>query len=373
MFKTLFEAYFKNKIEAAQKAAASGEDTLARAEALLIGLGQEIMLSDLLARNFETVDVHPMFEDLDRRLTELIEQGGRGQTEAFRRREQLRRVGYGATARQTELLQANARAKVQQVKITQCQDSPSSPPVISPDSLPPLPAGAVGLINRVGDGSVSLNLAVPIDDPRPFKASPERPFEAISPPGGSAERDLLRHAFARERALGRRTPHGVDADAVGVESSLRALLAADGRGRSQGLRRHAPSLESLEGLRRSRRLQLGQALDHSDSERLYQHARPALSGRTVQARQHPVQGAAVKSVHWRTRVDKRIEALFSSEAGMTDRRDIPLCTGRTIPPGGIGARRRVGTRTRRCPHGDEHGLRVCGRRAHRHEGQGTAA
>jgi hypothetical protein len=181
MFKTLFEAYFKNKIEAAQKAAASGEDTRARAEALLIDLGQEIMLSDLLARNFETVDVRPLFEDLDRRLTDFIEHGGKGQIEAFRHREELRRVAYGATARQTELLQANARAKVQQVKITQCQDSPSSPPVITPDSLPPLPAGAIGLINRVGDGSVTLNLAVPIDDPRPFEASPEKPFEAITP------------------------------------------------------------------------------------------------------------------------------------------------------------------------------------------------
>jgi hypothetical protein len=164
MFKTLFEAYFKNKIEAAQKAAASGHDTPARAEALLSDLGQGIMLSDLLARNFETVDVRPLFENLDRRLTDLIEHGGgKIQIEAFTHREELRRVAYGATARQTELLQANARAKVQQVKITQCQGSPSLPPVITPDSLPPLPAGAIGLINRVGDGSVTLNLAVPVD------------------------------------------------------------------------------------------------------------------------------------------------------------------------------------------------------------------
>jgi hypothetical protein len=181
MFKTLFEAYFKNKIEAAQKAAASGKDTSARAEALLSDLGQGVMLSDLLARNFETVDVRPLFEDLDRRLTDLIERGGKGQKDAFRLREELRRVAYGATARQAELLQANAHATIQQVKITQCQHSPSSRPVITPLSLPPLPAGVTGLINRVGDGSVTLDLAIPIDDPRPFKASAGKPFEAIAP------------------------------------------------------------------------------------------------------------------------------------------------------------------------------------------------
>jgi hypothetical protein len=143
------------------------------------------MLSDLLARNFETMDVRPLFEDLDRRLTDLIECGGEGhkvlpgQAEAFRQREQLRRVARGATTRQIELLRANARAEVQQVRIKQCQPSPSSPPVFTPDELPALTGKARGVINRVADGSVSIALRVPTDAPVPV-ASPNGTVE--SPP-----------------------------------------------------------------------------------------------------------------------------------------------------------------------------------------------
>ncbi len=167
MFKTLFEAYFKNKIEAAQKAAASGEHTPAHDEALLVNLGQEIMLSDLLARNFETIDVRPMFEDLDRRLTVLVERGGKResvsavQIDAFRQREELRRVAYGATTRQIELLRANAGAVSQQVRVEQCQAGPASPATFDPQELPVLPGKTRGVISRVGDGSVGINLSVP--------------------------------------------------------------------------------------------------------------------------------------------------------------------------------------------------------------------
>jgi hypothetical protein len=169
MFKTLFEAYFKNKIDAAQKLAASSGDSQARSAALLANLGQEIMLSDLLARNFETVDVRPLFEDLDRRLTELIERGGEGQktqpqqAEAFRQREQLRRVAYGATARQIESLRAIAGAEVRTLRIQQCQVDPSSRPVIDPQELQTLPGKTTALVRQVADGSVTLALIAPGD------------------------------------------------------------------------------------------------------------------------------------------------------------------------------------------------------------------
>ena len=185
MFKTLFEVYFKNKIEAAQKAATRG-DTPARAEALFINLGQEIMLSDLLSRNFESMDVRPLFEDLDRRLTDLMERGGEGQKvlpgEAFRQREQLRRVARGASTRQIELLRANARARVQQVRIQQCQHSPSSQPVFTPDELPPLPDNTRGLIKRVADGSVIIALSVPTVDTSARVAPPDSPNSIVEAP-----------------------------------------------------------------------------------------------------------------------------------------------------------------------------------------------
>jgi hypothetical protein len=167
MFKTLFEAYFKNKIEATQKAKPGGADTPARVQELLVNLGQEIILSDLLARNFESMDVRPLFEDLDRRLTELIERGAKGQkvlpsqAEAFRQREQLRRAARGAATRQIELLRANAGAEVKKVRIEQCQQDPSSAPVFTPDVLPPLPGNAIGLVQGVADGSVRITLALP--------------------------------------------------------------------------------------------------------------------------------------------------------------------------------------------------------------------
>lgn len=167
MFKTLFEAYFKNKIEATQKSQPGGADTPARVQELLVNLGQEIILSDLLARNFESMDVRPLFEDLDRRLTELIERGGEGrkvlpaQAEAFRQREQLRRAARGAATRQIELLRANAGAEVKKVRIEQCQQSPSSAPVFAPDELPSLPGNAIGLVQGVADGAVRITLVLP--------------------------------------------------------------------------------------------------------------------------------------------------------------------------------------------------------------------
>jgi hypothetical protein len=165
MFKTLFDAYFKNKFEALQKAAAAGTNAPTNADTLLSNLGNEVMLSDLLARNFETMDVRPLFEDLDRRLMVLAEHGGEqflgSQATAFRQREELRRVAFGATSRQIETLQASAKADVQRIVVTQCQDASLKEVVFTPNELPGLPGSARGLVRRVGDGSVDIELIIP--------------------------------------------------------------------------------------------------------------------------------------------------------------------------------------------------------------------
>ena len=190
MFNTLFEAYFKNKLEAVQMAAATDTHTPAGAEALLIDLGWETMLSDLLSRNFETMDVRPLLEDLDNRLTDLIKRSGNNQsaphtqTQAYLQRERLRRVAYGATARQIELLRANAHAEVQQVRLEQCQDSPTSPAAFAPNELPVLfgNANVRGVINRVEDGSVTITLRVPSGDaPTDLGNSPNDISETVQP------------------------------------------------------------------------------------------------------------------------------------------------------------------------------------------------
>ncbi len=165
MFNTLFQNYFKAKLEATQRARDSkaGEQELTAAQ--LNDLRQEIVLSDLLARNFEAVDVRPLFEDVDRRLTERIDAGREGQEaiadqrQAFALREQLRRVARGATTRQTASLIARAGARSQELVVQQCDSSDGASPEIKPDLLPTLPHGVNGIIERVADGAVNVSFA----------------------------------------------------------------------------------------------------------------------------------------------------------------------------------------------------------------------
>jgi hypothetical protein len=115
MFKTLFEAYFASKVKATKEGSESSDD-------ILKALRQEVLLSDVLARNFENIDIRPVFEDLDQRLANQIYAEARSalpptpeQLRAFRQRQQLRRVALGATSRQTaslEALEGEAHASV---------------------------------------------------------------------------------------------------------------------------------------------------------------------------------------------------------------------------------------------------------------------
>jgi hypothetical protein len=188
MFDTLFQAYFKNKIEAAPKVGAGGLDTCTNAATLLQNLGREITLSDLLARNFETVDVRPLFEDIDKRLTGFLADCRHGtrpssrETLAFHELEQLRRAAYGATSRQTESLQANARAEVKEVRIEQWQSGVASTPKFVPDRLPFLPDDVLGIIRRVDDGSVAIELTLLASDAAPpTTQGSEIPLHEASP------------------------------------------------------------------------------------------------------------------------------------------------------------------------------------------------
>ena len=167
MFDTLFRAYF---VDSRASGTSTPGGTAARdaPSAALDSVGREIMLSDLLARNFDGVDVRPLFEDLDRRLRTLLmpgpEQFGKApgasqQDEAFRQREQLRRVAYGAVSRQIAQLLANADASAHERVVTQCR-SRTAPEETSIDQpLIDLPDGSTTLyVMQVGDGYASVKL-----------------------------------------------------------------------------------------------------------------------------------------------------------------------------------------------------------------------
>ena len=168
MFNTLFQNYFKTRLESSERALAAKATQQVLSDAQLDDMRQEIVLSDLLARNFESVDVRPLFEDIDRRLSSRIAVEGRegqealpDQRKAFALREQLRRVARGATTRQTESLIARAQATSSEFTVQKC-DSPRAPAAITPAFLPGLPAGVNGLIEDVNAaGVISVSLVMP--------------------------------------------------------------------------------------------------------------------------------------------------------------------------------------------------------------------
>jgi hypothetical protein len=159
MFDTLFQAYFKNKMEATPKGGSRGGNACAAAGEILRNLTHEIVLSDLLARNFETVDVRPLFEDIDRRLSEVLHNCGSGTASSaeealgFSELEELRRAAIGSASRQTESLQSNA------FRVEQCQSGNSAPEFFPTDQLP-LRGNVFGYIKQIDEGAVTIELTL---------------------------------------------------------------------------------------------------------------------------------------------------------------------------------------------------------------------
>lgn len=136
MFNTLFNAYFGGKL-----AAGAGEEENPDADGAATpsapmqlssvrDVHNRIMFLDLLARNFEGIDIRPLFEDLDRYLTEIwtgertVDGITRGM--AFQERETLRRAARGVVDRQTAYLQGLDGTEVESVRIEQhpCDSKP---------------------------------------------------------------------------------------------------------------------------------------------------------------------------------------------------------------------------------------------------------
>ncbi len=182
MFKTLFDAYFRGKL-----AANTSSQPQPREEGMVVASGpatdpapdfasleRRIMFLDVLVRNFESIDIRPLFEDLDRRLTEIVwSDGGTGEAAAEARRKafglrwQLRRAALGNVVRQVSALSSLDGAKVQRMRITagKCSvfegggedDTSQWPQDI--DEPWTFDFGTI-LINRLEDGSVFLSIVL---------------------------------------------------------------------------------------------------------------------------------------------------------------------------------------------------------------------
>jgi len=183
MFKTLFDAYFRGKLSAsagAQQtpreeglegmvvASGPGADSATVATPDFASLERRIMFLDVLVRNFESIDIRPLFEDLDRRLTEIVwsdagpgKEAAEARQRAFRLRWQLRRAALGNVARQVSALASLDGAKVERLPITEgtCfegggEDAPSH--INKPRDFD---FGTI-LINSLEDGSVHLGISL---------------------------------------------------------------------------------------------------------------------------------------------------------------------------------------------------------------------
>ena len=160
MFKTLFDAYFANKL--AKPDQGSAQKMSSTPSAALDRLKQESMFVDLLSRNFENVDVRPLFEDLDAQLTTLLNAQETRITASPPKMTDLQRQTFLARERLRQRPSEHhpgrspgrraAHATVTTHQITQCEDH-------EPRLEPPLPLADVHpIVDKLKDGMVSMRL-----------------------------------------------------------------------------------------------------------------------------------------------------------------------------------------------------------------------
>lgn len=133
MFGMLFKAMFEK------------ETGLKEDPSTLHAIKQQIMFLDLLSRNFDTIDIKPLFEDLDTTMTKrLYNDAGlsseqRGQI--FVMRSDLRRIGKNLSIKQLNALASLSGSEVRRVVIMQMEDGtmqaiPDEPPEGKTDDFP---------------------------------------------------------------------------------------------------------------------------------------------------------------------------------------------------------------------------------------------
>ncbi|MFW8600447.1 hypothetical protein ACOHYD_03075 [Desulfobacterota bacterium M19] len=124
MFNTLFEAYFGGKfsnrkqVQAAEKSKRTLDPEVIRSQ---------IMFLNLLARNFETIDIKPLFEELDRQLTTMVndKSAGDDRKTAFVLRQKLRKVGKTLAFNEVKNLVSLRNTHTEKVFVKKCGSLPA--------------------------------------------------------------------------------------------------------------------------------------------------------------------------------------------------------------------------------------------------------
>lgn len=124
MFNTLFEAYFGGKFSKGKQvqAAAKSKRTLDPEV-----IRSQIMFLNLLARNFETIDIKPLFEELDRQLTTLVndKRAGDDRKTAFALRQKLRKVGKTLAFNEVKNLVSLRDTHTEKIFVKKCGSQPA--------------------------------------------------------------------------------------------------------------------------------------------------------------------------------------------------------------------------------------------------------
>ncbi|VAW42470.1 hypothetical protein MNBD_DELTA03-1111 [hydrothermal vent metagenome] len=125
MFNTLFEAYFGGKFSS--KTAKRPADSKGNEQFNPNAIRSQIMFLNLLSRNFDTIDIKPLFEEVDRQLTVLIndKRAGDDSKDAFVLRQKLRRVGKSLALNQAKNLASLQQTHTEKVFIKKCGSEPA--------------------------------------------------------------------------------------------------------------------------------------------------------------------------------------------------------------------------------------------------------
>jgi hypothetical protein len=152
MFDMLFKAMF-----------AQGVGASALKPGDIEGIKNQVMFLDLLSRNFDTVDVRPVFEDLDKDLTRKIYDDKafsyNQQGDYFAIRAELRRIGKNLALKQLNALASLPGTVVKDVTLLEDKDgniqtiSDDSDANSGPDGIP-VEVKADG----IGDGAIDITL-----------------------------------------------------------------------------------------------------------------------------------------------------------------------------------------------------------------------
>lgn len=124
MFGMLFNAMFQ------KVGGLNGEPTNAQA------IKQQVMFLDLLSRNFDTIDIKPLFENLDNEMTKKLyneQYSDEFRGDMFTMRAELRRIGRNLSIKQLNALASLTGSDVRRVVIMQMDDGTMQ---VIPDEAP---------------------------------------------------------------------------------------------------------------------------------------------------------------------------------------------------------------------------------------------